>query len=240
MNPLSIKEAETLYREIQKTAKNNKKTTIVVCPPYPYLYLGQKYKSANLFLGAQDTAVELSGAYTGEVSAPMLSSMKVSYVILGHSERRTLGETNEIINKKIIQALKAKLIPILCIGESIRDAHGEYLSYIKEQLHICLSGVSKAQMSNIVIAYEPVWAISSNNGREAVPQEFVEVRIFIRKVLSDMYSVSIAHATAILYGGSVGGSDVNSFLVEGGADGVLVGRNSLAPLKFTAIVAASQ
>lgn len=241
MNPQSAKEAETLYKEIQKGTKGTKETkkaTIVVCPPFLYLYLGQKFKSTKIHLGAQDVAHEQSGAYTGEVSASMLASMKVSYVIIGHSERRALGESNEMVNTKLVQALKSKLIPIVCVGESIRDAHGEYLAFIKEQLYLCLSGISKVQMKNVVIAYEPIWAISSNNGREAVPQEFVEVRIFIRKVLSDLYGAATAHATPILYGGSVGPTDVSGFLVEGGADGALVGRNSLTAKKFTAIIAA--
>jgi triosephosphate isomerase len=237
-NPASIKEAEALFKGVALMAKDVKNVDIVVCPPFPFLSVAKTIKTNKIKLGAQDVAQEAVGAFTGDVSAKMLSSVGVRYVIIGHSERRLKGDTNETVNKKIIQALKAKLFPILCIGESKRDTHGEYLTFIKEQLRECLCLIPKAQMKNIVIAYEPIWAISSNEGRKAVPEEFTEVRIFIRKILSDLYGPSTAHAMQILYGGSVGPADAAGFLVDGQADGLLVGRNSLQAKKFGAVIAA--
>lgn len=238
MNPQKSKEAEILYKTIQKNAKDTKGPTIVVCPPFPYLYLGQKFKSKLLF-GAQDVATLPSGASTGEVSAMMLSSINVSYVIVGHSERRAFGESNTVINQKILQSLKAKLMPILCIGESIRDSEGHYLSFIKMQLQECLAGVSKAQLSNIAIAYEPVWAIGKDALREATPEEFTETKIFIKKVLADMYDIKTAHNIPIIYGGSVHPNNAKQFL-NAFADGLLIGRDSLSPSKFQLILKATQ
>jgi len=236
MNPSSVKEAQVVFKSTITSAKGLKNVDVVVCPPFPYVNIKNDLKTKKVYLGAQNVSSESSGAYTGEVSASILSSSKVSHVIIGHSERRVMGETNSVVNKKIQQALKAKLAVVLCVGESVRDTHGEYLGFIKQQLHECLQSVSKAQMAHIIIAYEPIWAISSNGGREAIPDEFTEVRIFIRKILSDMYDAKCAHATKVLYGGSVGPEDVSGFLVEGGADGVLVGHNSLIPKKFAAIL----
>ncbi len=240
MNPVSLKDAAVLFKGVALSTKDVKNAEIVICPPFPFLSVSKIVKGKKIKLGAQDVSEEKEGAVTGQVSASMLASVGVSYVIIGHSERRKAGETNEMVSKKITQALKTKLIPIICVGESVRDTHGKYLGFIRQQLGECLSSVSKAQMKNIIIAYEPIWAISSNNGRQAVPEEFTEVRIFIRKVLSDIYDAKTAHATQILYGGSVGPDDAGGFLTEGQADGLLVGRNSLSVKKFTAVVAASK
>lgn len=237
-NPATLKEAEALFKGVALSAKDTKNIDIIVCPPFPFLSVSKSVKTKKIKLGAQDVSAFPAGAFTGDVSASMLASVGVSHVIIGHSERRLQGDTNEIINKKIIQALKVKLTPIVCVGEKMRDAHGNYLAFIREQLNECLLSIPKAQMKNIIIAYEPVWAISSNVGRQAVPEEFTEVRIYIRKVLSDMYGASSAHATPVLYGGSVGPVDAVGFLVEGQADGLLVGHNSLNAKKFGSVIAA--
>jgi triosephosphate isomerase len=238
MNPQSLKDAEALFKGVALATKDTKNADIVICTPFPYLSIAKSVKTKKIKFGAQNVSQEKEGAFTGEVSASMLASVGASYVIIGHSERRKAGETNEMVAKKIGQALKAKLLPIVCVGESVRDTHGEYLGFIKQQIRECFSSISKAQMKSIIIAYEPIWAISSNNGRQAVPEEFTEVRIFIRKVLSDMFDSKIAHAAQILYGGSVGPDDAASFLIEGQADGLLVGRNSLSAKKFALVVAA--
>jgi triosephosphate isomerase (TIM) len=236
MNPGSLKEAEVLAKSIAMVAKKLPTVDTVICPPFPFLGILKNIKSKKIHLGVQNIASEPLGAHTGEVAASMLASFKVSYVIIGHSERRAMGETNQIVNAKITQALRAKMIPIVCVGETVRDAHGLYLGFLKGQLHESLHGITKAQMKNIIIAYEPIWAISSNHGRRATPEEFTEVSIFIRKTLSDMYDVKCAHSTIVLYGGSVGSDDVRSFIIEGGADGVLVGHASLSAKKFTDIL----
>ena len=236
MNPQSKKEAEIIFNNISKFLKDNKSSDIVICPPFPFLYIKDKIKNKKIKIGSQDVFYEKEGSYTGEISASQLKDLGVEYVLIGHSERRSLGDTNVIINKKIISSLKSKINPIFCIGESDRDSNGFYLSFIKKQIEEGLSGVTKLQIKNIVIAYEPIWAIGSNAIREANASEFIEIKIFIKKILSDIYGMKIANETKILYGGSVNPLNAESFIKEGGADGLLVGRDSLNPKKFCEII----
>jgi len=241
MNPGSQKEAEVILKEVSLLAKSSKNINIAVCVPFPFLSIAKsKIKAKNIFIGAQDVSSEIEGAHTGEVSIKMLKDFGVSYVVLGHSEKRAQGETNYIINKKVLTTLKAKITPILCIGENVRDNNGEYLSFIKHQIQECLEGISKTQIKDIVIAYEPIWAIGENAIRVATPSEFLEMQIFIKKIISDLYSSTIAHNTLIIYGGSVHPENAKSFvadnLTKGSACGFLVGRDSLSPKKFGAII----
>lgn len=235
MNPQSQKEAEILLKGTSKAIKGIKSSQIIVCIPYVFLHIFKKLKIKNFSLGAQDVSSFLDGAHTGEVSAKMMQGAGVKYIIVGHSEKRKGGDTDENINKKIENILKSKLSPILCIGESARDNHGFYLNHIKTQIHECLKSIPKAQAKNLIIAYEPVWAIGENATREATASEFTEVKIFIRKVISDMYDSKTAHAVPILYGGSVNTENAKNFLIDASADGLLIGRDSLNPKKFSYI-----
>ena len=170
----------------------------------------------------------------------MLYNLGVRYVILGHSERRALGENNNEVNKKLKSALSASLTPILCVGENSRDDNHEYFNVVKNQVEECLKGVKKNQVSKIIFAYEPVWSISSTSGRkDATPENVREMIVFIRKTFSDFTSPDIATNTRIIYGGSVTERDAGSFLQEGGADGVLPGRASLTAEKFIKIIQAA-
>lgn len=238
-NPQSQKEAEILFNQIAKEANKVKNTQIIVCPPFPFLNIFKKLKIKKIFLGSQNVSSFAEGSHTGEVSPKMLKDMGVSYSIIGHSERRAIGENNNTINEKILNLLKHKITPILCVGEINRDKDGFYLSFIAEQIKDCLNGVSKAQIKNIIIAYEPVWAIGKNATREATTEEFVEIKIFIKKVISDIYDAKTAHGVSILYGGSVNPLNAQSFIGNGGADGLLVGRDSLNIKKFGAILSAT-
>ena len=157
MNPQSQKEAEILFSIVFKDAKDIKNTKIVICPPFPFLFISQKFRNKKIYLGAQNVSKEQGGSYTGEVSPKMLANMGVSYVIVGHGEHRLQGETNKIVNEKILNLFKFNLSPILCVGESIRDKDGAYLSFVEEQIKNCLDGVPRAQMKNLIIAYEPIW-----------------------------------------------------------------------------------
>src|SRR3989344_4874649 len=163
MNPLITKEAGKLFESIAKSVSRIKNTEVVVCPPFIYLDKLTKIRTSKVKLGAQNAFYEESGAFTGEISALMLYDLGARYVILGHSERRALGETNTLINKKIKASIKAGLNPILCVGEDIRDENHEYLNFIKIQIEECLNGVSKDSISKIIIAYEPVWAIGKGS-----------------------------------------------------------------------------
>lgn len=236
MNPKNSTIAKSYFLEIKKNVSLFKNVNVAIAAPFMYIKELSKMTSPRLSLGAQNVSSELEGAYTGEVSTSMLVDCKVSYVIIGHSERRALGETNEQINKKIKLALKSKIIPVLCVGESDRENGMWYLGKVKTQIEECLAGISKNVVNNIIIAYEPIWAISTTeNRKDATPHDCEEMRIYIRKVLTDMYGISVAVKIKIMYGGSADEKNAKSFLIEGGADGLLLGRSSLNPKKFTAI-----
>jgi triosephosphate isomerase (TIM) len=235
MNPLTLREAEKLFSNVAKDISLVKKTEIVLCPPFLYIEKLKKF-SRKIILGAQDAFWGEVGAFTGEVSGEMLYSVGVRYVILGHSERRATGEGNIDINKKIKSALGAGLRPILCVGENMRDENHGYFNLVKNQLEECLAGVSKNLISKIIVAYEPVWAISSTlNRRDATPEDCREMAIFIRKILSDKFGGE-ASQMRVIYGGSVNEKDAEGFLKDGGVDGLLPGRASLDAKKFVEIV----
>ena len=235
MNPLTFKEAEKLFANVAKEVSEIKKTEIVVCPPFIYLEKLKKL-SRKISLGAQDAFWNEVGAFTGEVSALMLENFGVKYVILGHSERRALGETNIDINRKLKSAISAGLLPILCIGENDRDENHEYFNFVKSQLLESISGIPKNLLYKITIAYEPVWAISTTfNRRDATPTDSKEMTIFIRKIISDKLGAGMK-MPRIIYGGSVNNRDAGEFLEHGGVEGLLVGKASLDVKKFTDIV----
>ncbi len=235
MNPASQKEAEKLLVATSKKIKSLKKIDLIICPPFPFLFLFKKKKITKISLGAQNTHKDLEGSFTGEVSPKMLIDLGVKSVIVGHGERRRLGENDDFINQKILTLTKNKINSILCVGEETRDGDGNYLSFLEDQIKKSLNGVSKAQIKNITIAYEPLWAIGKEAVREATPEEFIEVKIFIKKVVSDLYDLKSAHEIKILYGGSINSNNAKLFL-DVGADGLLVGRDSINFNKFEALL----
>jgi len=238
MNPGTFKESESILKGISIQIKNIKNIKVIICPPFPFLFIFKKVKSNKIYIGAQNVSKDSEGSHTGEVSPRMLKDIGVSYVIVGHGECRSRGETNNIVNEKILNLLKSKLSPVLCVGESKRDNDGFYLSFVSDQIKECLKDIPRVQMKNIIIAYEPLWAIGKSAVREATKEEFIEMKIFIRKVISDIYDSKVAHGVPVLYGGSVNKDNAFYFANEGGADGLLVGRDSINPKKFGAILSA--
>ncbi len=239
MNPLTQKDAEKLFNAVVKQARF-KRAEVVICLPYIFLDKLKKL-SRKIYLGAQDAFWGDTGAFTGEVSAAMLEEMGVEYVILGHSERRTLGETNSLINKKLKASISAGLLPILCVGEDSRGADHAYFAVVRKQLQECLKGIPKVLISKIIIAYEPVWALSTTVGRhDATPADSLEMALFIRKILSDMSSQKVAKKVRIIYGGSVNDRDAEDFIKFGGVVGLLVGKASLDAKKFGNIINAAE
>ncbi len=235
MNPLTLKEAENLFSNVAKNIFGIKKTEIVICPPILYLEKLKKI-SKKINLGAQNIFWGDVGAFTGEISGEMLYITGARYAILGHSERRAFGENNSDVNKKIKSSLMAGLRPILCIGESARDENHSYFNLVKTQVEECLNGISKNSISKVIIAYEPIWALSSTpNRKDATPNDSREMAIFIRKILSDKFGLE-AGKTRIIYGGSVNEKNVKEFLKNGGVDGLLAGRASLTAKKFVEII----
>jgi len=233
MNPESAKEAEKNIQSIKKTAKLFPRAKAVLCVPSLYAYLAKKN---GMMFGLQDIFYENNGTFTGMISPGMAHDIGAKYVLLGHSELRSLGETDMNINKKIKAVLKNHMTPILCVGEKERDGKGHYHHIIRDQLHECLKEVPKNWAKEIIIAYEPVWAIGKNALRAAYPEESLEMSIFIKRVLSDLFGRKNAEAIRILYGASVNPKNTEEFLTKGGVDGLLVGRDSLDPKKFGAIL----
>ncbi len=233
MNIFTVKEAKKLVEGIKKGSLKAKNTDVVVCPPFVYTADLKGLVSKKVTLGVQNIFEEAQGSYTGEVSAQHLPQFKVSYVIIGHSERRVRGESDASVSKKVSRALEHKLIPILCIGESSRDDHGEYLSFIKQQLASGLSGVSKMQIGDVVVAYEPVWAIGA---KEAMSSHQVhEMSLYIQKCIKEMYGAMVP-MPKILYGGAVNADNAREIVDHGHVDGLLVGRESLKVENFVGII----
>jgi len=238
LNPTSLKEASTIFDGVKKKTSKLKNVTTIICPPAPYLaFLAKKGLSTNFQLGAQDAHWEESGAFTGEVSSLSVSELGANYVILGHSEKRAAGDTDEIVNKKVKTALKNGLKVILCVGEKERDEKGAYIQVLQEQLSKSLAGVNKKFAEQVIIAYEPVWAIGKNATGVETPEGFQHNSLVVKKALSKILGKDNALKTPVLYGGSVSAKNAESFLKEGQADGLLVGRESLTPVNFAEIVA---
>jgi len=239
MNLLTVAERdrylEAFQRDFEKIVKNT--AEIVLCPPAVHLEkFVEKLKLKNVSVGAQNIFWEERGSFTGEISSLMVKNIGCKYAIIGHSERRKyFTESNENINAKIKSALKDNLIPIVCIGESQTERkNGETAEVIMAQLNQSLSDVPISKITEIVFAYEPIWAV----GSDAIPtsDEILEVKITIRKLLVEKYGASAAEKVRILYGGSVNSKNVDQVCVEPQMDGVLVGRESLIPNEFLKIV----
>ncbi|WP_033292762.1 triose-phosphate isomerase [Amycolatopsis jejuensis] len=216
------------------------KVDVTVLPPFTDLRSVQTLVDADklpLTYGAQDVSPHDSGAYTGDVSGPMLAKLGCSFVTVGHSERRAIhGETDELVNKKVKAALKHGITPILCVGEelAIREA-GEHLAHTQAQLVEGLKGLKTEQVQAVVIAYEPVWAIGT--GRVATPADAEEVCKALRGTLAEKYGDEVATAVRVLYGGSVKAGNVSELVAADNIDGALVGGASLDGDEFTKLCA---
>ncbi len=230
--PSEAKEFATLLKHSLR-AKSN--TDILICPPFTALCdVAQIIKGSKIKLGAQNMHWETQGAFTGEISCEFLLDLGCEYVILGHSERRQyFGETNSIVNKKLITALKLGIKPIFCIGEQLAEREAnQTFSIIKKQLDEGL--VDIPNIENIVIAYEPIWAIGT--GKTATPEQAQEVHAYIRENITQKYSQKSANNLRILYGGSVTPENIDCLMAQDGIDGALVGGASLKLESFLRII----
>jgi triosephosphate isomerase len=215
------------------------KADIAVCPPFTYLdSIANILRGSAIALGAQNASQFDDGAYTGEVSCDMLVDCGCKYVILGHSERRVvLGETDGIVNAKVLKALSAGLRPIVCVGEHLAEREaGQTFAVVRGQFERSLAGLSADQMRQTVIAYEPIWAIGT--GKVATPQQAQEVHADLRKQVENRYNLSVAQQSIILYGGSVKPDNAQALMGQPDIDGALVGGASLTAAGFLAIVEA--
>ena len=231
-----------LVSEIKKGLVGKElKTKAIVCPPFTSLEsVNEITKESEVKLGAQNMYFEENGAFTGEISPSMLKSVGCEYVILGHSERRTIfGETNQVINKKIKTAIKHELKPIFCIGETLEEREKEItFKVIETQVNEGLAGLSEAELSNLIIAYEPVWAIGT--GKVATPAQAQEVHKFIRELIAKLYSQAFADQLVIQYGGSVKPDNSKELLTQPDIDGALVGGACLKADSFIKIIESAE
>ncbi len=240
MNMTSSEVAPYLEVFRQETEKVNN-VDIAIIPPFTALAKASEILggSQKIRLGAQNMSPEAKGAYTGEISAAMLRDLFVRFVLVGHSERRRLfGETDELVHRKVVTALHSELRPILCIGETLEERQaGQEKAILEAQLQGALKGLTTEQLEEVVIAYEPVWAIGT--GLTATPAQAQEAHLFIRDYLKTTAGTEIADKTRILYGGSVTADNARELLTQPDIDGALVGGASLDPRSFAEIVVAA-
>lgn len=240
MNPNSPEQALENFLQIKKNTKKYKHITTVVCPSAVHMGLFYKKTSENCLLGGQGGDVDDIGAKTGLVSLEQYKKIGAEYVILGHSEERARGLSSEILAQQIFFALKKGLVPIVCVGEEVRDSKGKYVFTIVNQIKEALSAIPKSSISKVVVAYEPLWAIGASAKRSANVTEVEEIAILIRRTIADMYSMKKVPSNKILYGGSVSdGSLVASLFENNVVQGCLVGRASLAAHTFIPILQAA-
>lgn len=229
LHPKSLKEAEKLLSSYELP----RGLSLAVCPPALYLQPLRKAHKGRISFGAQNVFYEKEGAFTGEIAPGMAADVGASYVLVGHAERRAEGESDEEVGKKMGAAARAGLSAILCMGERERDEHGFYLNRLKEQLEKGLREITPALLKNVIIAYEPLWAIGTASA--ITPRDLQETVLYLRKVLHSMYKEK-GFAVPVLYGGSVTAENAASFVDTGEVNGLLVGRESLKPKSFNALL----
>lgn len=231
----SAARARVLVTNAKRLAARSRHT-FVLAPSSPHLGLFPKAGKRNLQFAAQDVSEKSGGAATGEVPASLLRELGIGYVILGHSERRALGETDAVIALKAKQAFAAGLTPILCIGERVRDADAQYLKELRDELAIVLDALSPKERAKVVIAYEPIWAIGKSARDAITPADLKEMVLYVRKVLAQHMPVRTATKTRVIYGGSVEPANIGELAKDGGIDGFLIGHASVDAKTFTALV----
>jgi triosephosphate isomerase len=238
LNPVAQSDAVDLATGVVKKVKKIDSAYFAIAPSYPHLApVQQKIKKSEISLAAQDVSTASVGAFTGEVSILQLKDMGVEFVILGHSERRAMGEKDQSINQKTHLVLKHRMTPIVCVGEKKRDKKGDYLAFIETQITQLATELTAAQIKKVVIAYEPIWAIGT--GETATVEDVKETQIFIESVLTKLYDRKTAKAVRLLYGGSVKPHNAAELQAGGGMNGFLVGGASLKAADFADIITQS-
>lgn len=245
----SISEGRKLAEDIHKYAQlyvAGSNVKVILCPPFTHLTeIAHVLNESLVKLGAQDCHFENEGAYTGDVSPVMIAGAGAQYCLVGHSERRiTHKEDNRLVNAKLLAALRNNLLPIMCFGETYAEkTAGKTSTVIVKALQEGLAGISRETMHKVIVAYEPVWAISTNKdnkGAPATPKDANDAHKLIRSILKEMYGPEVANATPILYGGSVKAENAKPFLSQSDIDGCLVGGASLKKESFVGIIEAAK
>jgi triosephosphate isomerase len=226
MSFLNLHDAKTQAEKIRRAVSRLSKIQTIIAPSFLHIVPLYK-KSEKVLFASQDVSTKLEGSATGEVSAKMLKDVGCEFVIAGHSERRAMGETDKIVAEKVANVLVEGLKPIICIGEKSRDSEGNYLNELKDQILNSMAKVKNCDMLDIVIAYEPVFAIGGSVALAV--DEIHSTAIFIRKVLAEQYGNDLAHSVVILYGGTVNLSNASGIIRDAMIDGLLIGRASTTP-----------
>ena len=234
---VTASESDDLVSEINSIVGRQTQVQVCICPPFTSLHRASALvEQSEVSLGAQNMSPEPSGAFTGEISAEMLRDLYVSYVILGHSERRQFfGETNDSINRKVLAAAQNNLKPIYCIGETLEEREaGKTLDIVQEQVRKGLANFPTGEVENLILAYEPVWAIGT--GKTATDEMAQEVHAYVRQILVEIFGDIAASGIRILYGGSMKPENASGLLAQPDVDGGLIGGASLNAKSFCSIV----
>ncbi len=237
MNPETFEAAKAIARKTRAVCARLNNTEVVVCPPFPFISAATSRKEISGFhIGAQSVSLEAAGPHTGQVNSQMLKSLGVEFVIAGHSEERAAGVINADISRKVSMILDAGLTAVVCFGEKARDESGTHLDFLKSQIKETFANVQAEKVRNIVLAYEPVWAIGA---KEAMQPELVyEMSLFVKKVFSDVFGQEAGHKVRVLYGGSVNFRNASDIVKIGKVDGLLVGRESVNMPGFKELIKA--
>ena len=237
MNPATLALARRLARQTRLAAAKLQTTEVVICPPFPFLSVAAGRQPVSHFaFGAQSVSAAEGGAHTGEVSASMLKSLGASYVIVGHSEERARGLTDEVVSQAVLRAVESGLSVVVCVGEKERLDGGEHFAQLSAQIERSLGNLPVSALKHVILAYEPIWAIGA---KEAMAPEAVgETALFIKKVLADRFGPAESAKVKILYGGSVNFRNAAEIVRLGRVDGLLVGRESVNWPGFQALISA--
>ena len=229
MNPGSADEAKEIIIEINKKSKSFGDVRLVVCPPFIYLNEVSEViaKSKKIILGAQDIFIGEGVSHTGEVGVKLLKKAGVKYILVGHSERRAILDSDKIVKEKMLGSLKEGFKVILCVGEKERNEHGDHYHEVKRQIEDAIIKLSKKFIKNLIIAYEPIWAIGRPENEAIKPDQLHEITIFIKRLISDILGAKEVDKVKILYGGSVTKNNFKEIIEKGNVDGLLIGRESL-------------
>lgn len=234
MNPTTMREAKKLFDATRKAAESAKNVSLIVAPPAIFLReLSARYKGRRIVFAVQNANAEVGGAYTGDTSLLQAKDAGAQYVIVGHSERRAKGETNEGAGKVVVAALVSGVTPILCVGERERTQSGEHFNFVKEQLRAGFADVEPSKVTKVFVAYEPVWAIGGE--KTMSPHDMHEMAIFIRKTIVGLKG-EVGMNIKILYGGSANEANTLPMLQASGVQGLLVGHVSIDASRFAALI----
>ncbi|MCX6787935.1 MAG: triose-phosphate isomerase [Candidatus Kaiserbacteria bacterium] len=230
-----IRKAKSLLATSKKLARTSD-ITIVLAPPVPFLGVLAANNKSKIAFAAQDVSATTGGAQTGEATAQAYAAAGATYVIIGHSERRALGETNAIIAEKLAHALAHGLTPILCVGEHERDGEGRYLAYVREEITLALEPLTAKERSQVIVAYEPLWAIGKTAADAIESNDLAEMTLYIRKVLAELLPGKSSRHSFVLYGGSVEPGNIRALAADSGVEGFLIGHATIDPFTFSALV----